>query len=92
MISISGVSSLANNYYISVLFCRSLLLRSMSDHSKRMCATILPPLTESAQAEFVYSEESRVEGEIMWTTNSQTGEVQVWINLYDNVYTCIHCL
>ena len=92
MISISGVSSLAYNYYISVLFCRSLLLRSMSDHSKRICATILPPHAESAQAEFVYSEVSRVEGEIIWTTNSQTGEVQVWINLNDNVYTCIHCL
>ena len=74
------MSSLANYYYISVSLCRSLLLRSMSDHSKRICATISPPLTESAQAEIVYSEESRAEGEIMWTTNSQTGEVQVFIN------------
>ena len=80
MISISGMSEFSGYYYISLLSCRSLLLRSMSDHSKRMCATILPPHTESAQAEFVYSEESRVKGEIMFTTNSQTGEVQVWIN------------
>ena len=63
------------------VYNRSLLLTNQNDPKKRLCATILTPHVELAEAQFT-DPAGRISGKIVIMSNEYSGDLQVSLRLW----------